>query len=397
MTVTLKLSQAFSIQEQITFKQIKIEDGLSQSSVYCMLQDSKGYLWFGTANGLNRYDGYDFKIFSNDPIDSSSISDNGILALYEDRGGNIWIGTTDGVLNKFNDKTGNFSRYYLTGPPNLLESLDEKYYDFPIPFSRNNDNTITSITEGPDNSLWIGTWGKGLIRFNPKNNFIKHYYSDLFNPNGLHSNRVKEIVVDGKYVWIGTLGGGLYRMSSDDDFNKMTNYTYDNKNKFSLGDNQVISLIKGHNGDLWIGTYSGGLNRLPAMEKLKQANETKFIHYVNQPGKNSLSNNVVTALMQDRKGNLWIGTYGGGLDVLDLSSGNFTNFQSDPKSSTSLSKNDILSIMQDASGIIWIGTHLGKGLNKLESSVEKFKHVARSSTLGKGLNDDVVWAVSNQT
>jgi len=141
--------------EEFILRQLKIEDGLSQSTVTCMLQDRKGYLWFGTGNGLNRYDGYNFLIYYNDPSDTTSISNNGILSLCEDKNGFIWIGTIEGVLNKFDRKKGTFTRYYFT--ENLKTDIDpgEAFYEFPVPFSRNSDKSITSIVQDNDGYLWI--------------------------------------------------------------------------------------------------------------------------------------------------------------------------------------------------------------------------------------------------
>ena len=384
---------AISDQGEITFKQLRIEDGLSQSSILCMMQDSKGYLWFGTSNGLNRYDGYNFKIFSNNPLDSTTISDNGILAIHEDKRGYIWLGTVEGVLNRYDRKTGIFKRYHITEQLQTFENPVSKYYEFPIPFSRNIDKTITCIAEGPDNSLWIGTWGKGIIRFNPQDNSIKHFHYDPQNPVGLQSNTVKAIAIDGNYVWIGTLEGGLYKLNTANDSFVWDNYTNQKGNENSLSDNKIISLFKDHSGDLWVGTYGGGLNMLTKEEQTKKAANAKFIHYMNLPHKNSISHNIVTSIIQDKKGIIWIGTYGGGLDKLNPVTGTFVNYHNDPNDPTSLSKNDILNLMEDASGTIWIGTHLGKGLNKMESSVAKFKHISKDLKKGKGLNDDVVWAI----
>ncbi len=369
-----------------------MEDGLSQSTVYCILQDSKGYLWFGTANGLNRYDGYNFQIFSNNPLDSTTISDNGIIAIHEDMKGYIWIGTSEGVLNKYNRKTGEFQRFYITENLKITDKPTTQYYDFPIPFSRNSDNTITSIAEGPDNTLWIGTWGLGIIRFNYNNNSTQHFHYDSRNPSGIQSNSIKSIQVDGKYLWVGTLDCGLYNYNTVT--NIWTNYKNQAGNNYSLSDNKIYSIYKDRNENLWIGTFGGGLSLLSKEEQTKQANEAKFHNYKYNPRNKGLSNNFVTTLLQDKKGFLWIGTYGGGIDKLNLSTGVFENYHFDPNIPTSLSKNDILSIYEDASGTIWVGTHLGKGLSKLETSVEKFNRITKDLSNKKGLNDDVVWAIT---
>ncbi len=368
-----------------------MEDGLSQSTVYNILQDSKGYLWFGTANGLNRYDGYNFQIFSNNPLDSTTISDNGIIAIHEDKKGHIWIGTSEGVLNKYNRKTGEFQRFYITENLKITDKPINQYYDFPIPFSRNSNNTITSIAEGPDNTLWIGTWGLGIIRFNYNNNSTQHFHYDSHNPAGLQSNSIKTIYVDGNFLWIGTLDCGLFKYNTAT--NVWTNYKYQAGNNYGLSDNKIYSIYKDKNENLWIGTFGGGLNLLSDKEQTKPASEARFRHYKYIPGKKGVSNNIITSLLQDRKGSLWIGTYGGGIDKLDLSTGVFKNYHFDPNIPTSLSKNDILSIYEDASGTIWVGTHLGKGLSKLETSVEKFNRVVKDEGGKRGLNDDVVWAI----
>lgn len=380
-------------QKEVIFKQIKIEDGLSQSSIFCMLQDSKGYLWFGTANGLNRYDGYNFLVFSNNPTDSNSISDNGILALHEDKDGYIWIGTVEGILNRYDRKTGVFKRYNLTEQINKVENPSEKYYDFPLPFSRNNDNTITSIADGKNNNLWIGTWGKGLVSFNKKTLQTTSYHYRPENSNSFHSTRVKTIIPDDNYIWVGTLGGGLYRINENINKISLENFTNDYRNKSSLSDDRVISLCKDNAGNLWIGTYGGGLNKLAKNDLSKNSSNTRFINYKHDVKSNSLTNDIVTAIIQDKSGWLWLGTYGGGLDRFNPTTKEFINFKNDPVNTVSLNKNDVMSIYEDASGTIWVGTHLGKGLNKIERITEKFSHISRDMNNINGLNDDVVWSI----
>ena len=170
--------------EQFIVRQVKIEDGLSQSTVNCMMQDKKGYLWFGTANGLNRYDGYNFVVYVNDPTDSTSISGNGILSICEDKDGYIWIGTTEGVLNRFDRRTGTFARYYITENLKAVPDSEEVFYDFPLPLSRNSDKSITAIAQDDLGYLWIGTWGEGLIKFDPRNNKTEKFHYKVGNPEG---------------------------------------------------------------------------------------------------------------------------------------------------------------------------------------------------------------------
>ena len=376
------------------FNQIKVEDGLSQSTVFCMLQDRKGFLWFGTANGLNRYDGYSFVVYANDPADSTTISDNGILSLFEDKDGFIWVGTVGGVLNKYDRKKGTFTHLNFTDNLQTENDPDEKYYDFPLPFSRNNNRSITVIQQDKNGFLWIGTWGKGLIKFDPANNKYEHFHYDKSQPGGLQSNRVKAIIPcnDGT-VWVGTLGGGLYKFFMSENKTRIQKYEQ-NENNWSLSNNKVISLYKDQDENLWIGTYGGGLNKLSKQFQSVDASKAKFERFINSPQINSLSSNIVTSIIQSTDKSLWFGTLGGGLNRYDLKTKKFTVYKNDSKVPTSLQKNDILSLLVDKSGTLWIGTNLGKGLSRLERSTIKFGQINKDANGVNGLNDDVVWAIS---
>ncbi len=389
----LTFAKNLFLQEEIQFKQIKIEDGLSQSTILCIIQDKKGFLWFGTANGLNRYDGYNFTVFTNDPADTTSISDNGILSLYEDKDENIWIGTVEGVLNKYDKKKGIFSRYYITSLLKTDTDPDEKYYDFPLPFSRNNDRSITSITQDKKGFLWIGTWGKGLVKYDASKNKYEHFHYNENELNGFHSNRVKAIIADeNNVIWAATLGGGLYKITTGERTSII--HYQKNSNEWSLSDNKIVSLMKDRKGNLWIGTYGSGLNKLSNQYlniHPEKARFEKFVNSSNDP--KSLSNNFVMTIIQDKVGAIWLGTFGGGLNRFDHDKQNFMVFKNDPKIQSSLTKNNVLSIMEDRSGSLWIGTDLGKGLNKLEHNTVKFKQINKDINGINGLNDDVVWAI----
>ncbi len=358
------------------------------------MQDKKGFIWLGTANGLNRYDGYSFITYTNNPTDSTSISDNGIISMLEDGDGYLWFGTSGGVLNKFDRRTGNFKRYYITDTLKVFETNDNPYFELPLPFSRNSNNSITSIAEGKNNSIWIGTWGKGLIKFDKKSEEIKHYHFIPGKQNGLKTNRIKSLLVDDNFVWVGTIGDGLYKLIDRDGDIIFANYSNQGNNSGSISDNRIVALFKDKNQNLWAGTYEGGLNKLSYQDQISQPENSNFVHYKNNPLiKNSLSGNTVTSIIQDGYGLLWIGTFGGGLDQFNPSKNIFKNYRHEAEAASSLSKNDVLCILEDESGTIWVGAHLGRGLNKLERQTVKFKQVNRDVSGQNGLNDDVVWSI----
>ena len=194
---------AFSAKEVI-FKRISIGDGLSQSSVTCILQDRRGFMWFGTQDGLNRYDGYEFRIYSHDSRDYETISDNYIRCIYEDRYGRMWIGTNGGGLNRFDRKTERFI-CYLNDPANS-DSLSA--------------NDIRSIYEDRSGILWIGTYGGGLNRLNRKNLEYDHFMLDL-NFSGSLSDNVDYFIKKGAEAYkkeVTGISSGLLQLLSGYDF-----------------------------------------------------------------------------------------------------------------------------------------------------------------------------------
>ena len=394
---------AYSINNGYFFKRLGIEDGLSQSTINSIIQDNEGYMWIGTANGLNKYDGYSFTIFTNNPYDSTSISDNSITALYKDKEAHIWIGTIRGILNEYDRNTNSFTHYNLRDIKAPLKSQGNEYYEYPIIFSRNDNNSITTIAEDNNNNLWIGTWGKGILIFNKKTKLIKQYYYKPDNPSGLNYNRIMRILNDNEgTIWVGTFGGGLNKVIISDNStgsNKNSefsfiHYTNDKKNKFSLSDNKITSLLEDSEGNLWVGTFSGGLNELPESEKETPPEQVKFtIYKKDNAKKESIGSNSIMAILEDKQNCLWLGTFGNGLIKFGLSDKSFVHFGHNPLNSNSLSGNDVISLCEDSSGIIWAGTHLGEGITKLEMSKVKFSQIKNDPSNKNSLSDDVVWAI----
>jgi len=411
------------------FEHLSLEHGLSQTTVKCILQDRKGYLWFGTSDGLNKYDGYNFAVYRNHPNEAGTISDDNITAIAEDQSGAIWVGTTRGGLNRFERTRERFAHYALpvfTGPAGAAENESA---ELPFIFSFFFDQTVTTLyvdsTRGR-HELWVGTWRNGLYKINLAQikkigiNFARdavvHYQHDPADPHSLSDNRIRALCRDQKgNLWIGTFGGGLNRY--DEATARFQALRYDPANPHSLNDDHILALHEDRAGALWIGTLDGGLNQLVAAENnlpsgpafsslLKFAhlpfdnrldnieNVFRFMHYRHVPDQpRSLSANAVTAILEDRYGALWVGTFGGGLNQLDRATGRFTHFQRDRFNPNSFRANDVLSISEDAGGIIWIGSQLGVGVSKYDRRKEKFVHYKNEPADPQSLSDDVVWSI----
>ena len=370
-----------TVARDIIFEQLFLEEGLSQSIVQCIVQDKQGFMWFGTEDGLNRYDGYHFTVIKHDPENPKSLSYNNITSLCEDSHGRIWIGTFHSGLNKYDPYKGSFTRY------------QHDPYD-KTTLSHNNINTIYEDESGV---LWIGT-DDGLNRFvlteddSLPSQFI-HIKHDPNNPNSLSNNTVRSIYQDRKGVlWIGTDNGLNELKSSETDRAQYEFKRYQKQygNLHSLGNNIVRSIYEDRSGVLWIGT-NGGLNKLiPAKEPQSEA---QFIHYIHQPNNpNSLSHNEVYAILEERSGLLWIGTNGGGLNLFDRTRQEFIALQHDPEDPRTLSYNEVRAIYEDRSGLLWIGTY-GGGIDKLNRNKKKFIHYNRNLRDINSLSEDIVWSI----
>jgi signal transduction histidine kinase/ligand-binding sensor domain-containing protein len=334
-------------QKNIKFERISLEQGLSQSSIYAILQDGKGFMWFGTQDGLNKYNGYDFAVYEPIPGDLNSLADNFIRAICEDRSGDLWIGTASGGLDRFDRDEERFTHYQHD--PGDARSLSSDY--------------VRAVYQDQEGVLWIGTEGGGLDRFEPETETFIHYRADPKDPHSLSNDIVWAIHQDLEgTLWIGT-DGGLNRLDRQKE--QFVHYKTSSNNLNSLSSNSVSAIYEDQSGVLWVGTLGGGLNEFdPSAER--------FIRHQASYGPYSLSNDYVRAIYQDREGTLWVGT-DWGLNKLDHKSRRFTRYFSNFSDPTSLSSNLIWSIYEDRSGVLWIGTS-GGGINKFNRSTERFVH-----------------------
>ncbi len=333
----------FYLGQKVDYKisRISLEEGLSQSSVYAILQDSYGFMWFGTAEGLNRYDGYSFVIYRYDRNNKNTISDNWITALYEDKNKTLWIGTNGGGLNKY-ERNKNIFIHYQHNDKN--------------PSSISND-VIYSIIEDKDGILWLGT-NEGLNRFDRKSQKFICYKNDPANPRSIASNYINSIYEDNDgFLWIGTEDTGLSKF--DKTKKAFTNYIYNPANPSGISGNFVWNIKEDpcDKNVLWIATY-GGLNKF---DKTKN----RFLSLKHSTlDRNSLCGNDVRSFLIDSKETFWIGTDGSGLDKYDPRNNSFYHFVYEKYNDNSISKNKIISLYEDKSGIIWVGTR-GGGINKI--------------------------------
>lgn len=332
----------------IRFDRISIEDGLSQATILSMHQDSAGFMWFGTEEGLDRFDGYEFTNYRNDPADSESISCSYVWAIDEDPHGDLWLATDGGGISRWNRATDTFDNFKAEPEGSNGPSSDN----------------IRSLRIAPSGLIWIATRKAGLNSFDPATGAFVYYRHDSADPSSLGSDRVFGLSIDASgQVWIGT-DDGLDRLNEDGE--GFTHYRHDPADSASLSDSRVRSIAGDRQGDLWVGTLDGGLNRWnPATGDF-----TRYTHDDTDP--RSLSSNRVRAILEDDAGRLWIGTVEG-LNLFDSSSESFSSYTNNPADPTSLSTNDVISLYQDRGGVVWIGTQLG-GVNKWNPNIWSFGH-----------------------
>jgi ligand-binding sensor domain-containing protein/serine phosphatase RsbU (regulator of sigma subunit) len=355
----------------LTFEEISIEEGLSQSIVHDIVQDSKGFLWFATEDGLNMYDGYTFKVFRHDPQISNSLSYNEVRTIYEDSSGVLWIGCFYGGLNRYDPRTERFTHYQNDpADPNSISH-----------------NNVKAILEDTDGALWIGTDG-GLNRFDRKTEKFVRYRHDPTDPASLSNDGIRALFEDHSgFLWIAT-ADGLNRF--DRKTGEFTVYRHDPEDPCSLSDDRVNVIHGDQAGFLWIGTCCG-------LNKFERASN-RFSRYRNDPNDpGSLSHDDIYAIYEDKKGILWIGTNGGGLNLLDTRNNtgeklSFIRYMNDPRDPSSLSHNEVYAIYEDQSGTFWIGTY-GGGTNKVKKSRKQFIHYKPIHNDPNSLPNEIVWSI----
>ncbi len=350
----------------VNFDHILSDKGLSQNTIHCIIQDSKGFMWFATEDGLDKYDGYNFTIYKNNPLDKNSISDNFIWTIYEDKSGTIWVGTNSGGLCRFNRNTEEFTKYkHDRNNPNSLSN-----------------NNVRTIFEDSKGVLWIGTEGGGLNKFDREKGKFIHFKHNPNNQNSLSNNVVLSIFEDSKgTLWVGG-DGGINKFERNNQ--KFVSYQYNPNNQLSLSNNVVFSIYEDHENNFWIGTSNG-------FNLFDRNTGTCKRFFSNTDILSNLDNNRINSILEDKNGTLWVAT-GGGLYEFNRKRKRFISLRQTESHSASLSNNNILSICQDYSNIIWIGTGEG-GIFKFDRERIKFKHYHYDPTNQNSLSYNTVRSI----
>jgi signal transduction histidine kinase/ligand-binding sensor domain-containing protein/AraC-like DNA-binding protein len=346
----------------LNFQHLSVQEGLSRSWVKCIYQDRAGFLWVGTSDGLNRYDGYDFKIYKYNPGDVNSINSNNVNVIFEDSKGNLWVGTQQG-LNIYKRDFDHF------------ESLDLIH------------NYIDCIFEFGNGELLVGSPG-GLFLVDPVKRKVLQIFNDIY---------AEDILVDDqKNLWLATYNGLRLLDTSDYTFR---NFVHDPADRYSISSNILRSLYQDSGGRIWVGTNNTGLCLLEY--PYGKPEKAVFKNFRHDPGRpESISMGAVLAISEDSRKNLWIGAENGGLNLVDLKNFDqdkcsFRHYTSNPTDNSSLSSNSIHSIYLDNQNTVWVGTY-GGGLNYQNDLLQKFRHYKHIPNESSSLNNNHINAIREE-
>lgn len=392
------------------FTNISVAEGLSQSTVFAIAQDSKGFMWFGTrTGGLNRYDGRSFKIYKHNFNDPHSISGNEILTIFEDSRGRIWIGTRGFGLNRFDYEKELFYNYLNDDTPNdvkdfkTVNSVVEDYkgrvwiatlggiclYDeqsdsfsvIPNPTSSN-----SSICLVRDSLLCVGNKSGAYLLNTNSQKIVRSFKYRADNPQTISSNRVTALKYDSKdRLWIGTRNDGL-NLLRDLSNSNFVRFQHDPADDQSISNNIIRVIAEDQFGTMWIGT-SDGLNQFTS-DQIEE-NKPSFVHHKNDvENKSSLSQNVIFSFLEDQDKNLWIGTWSRGVDYLNIHNKKFEHYRYDIDKSKGLYHDNVTSFTENNQGI-WVGTDNG-GVSLLDRDRNKFiQHIRAAENLEIIKNDHI--------
>lgn len=336
-----------SAQESKLFKNFAVDNSMSYKFVMTIAQDKHGFMWFGSQEGLHRFDGHQLVSFHHNSSAENSISSNVISRIMVDSKQRLWIGTRGGGINLFNEATQDFIH---------VTTKTEK-----VKISNDSINTLFEDSRG---NIWIGT-ENGLNILSTKNGewSVTQIHQLLGNSQSLSHNIVHSVIeTDEHEIWVGTNGGGISVFNLDGSFARTIKYSPNNADSYV---NKFINaLFKDRAGNIWIGTVDKGL--------LKYSKQTKKISHFqfNADNKNSISSNTIHNIYQDFENNIWVAT-DNGLSIFDVRSTQFERFNYSANNLYSLSSDYIMNFFEDDNGMMWIGTNTG--VNRWDPAMTTFR------------------------
>ncbi len=402
----LAFAPAAPAQEQ-RFGRLTRADGLINSNVSSIVQDSRGFLWFGTKGGLTRYDGYSFVDYQNDPFSADSLSHNLVQTLYLDVDDVLWVGTYGG-LNRFDTRTRRFVRYVhddqdpgslsnnvvtaiqrtrdgrlWVGTLDGLNVLDEatgafrRYRDEDAPVGGLRNDTVRALLETKDGTLWLGTYG-GLARYDAEGDAFTFFRHDPENPRSIPSDFILDLAEDAYgYLWLACWNGGLTRFNRVDQ----------SARTWSFPDNRLYALETGVPGVVYAGSWGSGLYELDSYL------DRTTIHRTAADAPFALTHDLIYSLFRDRSGLLWVGTQGGGLNKLDRSRDSLALYRHKPPDPASLAPGTVSAVLEDRRGRLWVGSSSG-GLSRLDPGASGFIRYAHDRTDPGSLSNNTVNAIA---
>jgi signal transduction histidine kinase/ligand-binding sensor domain-containing protein/DNA-binding response OmpR family regulator len=386
--------------ERIRFNHYTSDNGLSQNRVDCILRDKRGFMWFATWNGLNRFDGYNFSTYKSSTSDTTSLSDNYINWMSEDRSHNIWVATESGLCQFLFDEN-RFVRYSYKKEFKGLSSnkirtvyVDRQgivwvgtrdrgidrlefgrkdkngvyirsYRNIPRRSNSLSSNSVSCFLQDRNNNFWVGT-DNGVNKLNSLTGVCEHFFNTA-EPQSISLNTINCIFQDSRNnIWIGTVFG-LNRLNPD---GKTFTRFFSSGHSNSLPHNTITSISEDNAGNLLIGTL-GGLS----LYNYQENNFTNYTHNLNDPF--GLNNDFIASVYADKFDNVWIGTDKGGVNHYNINQKKFMYIEHEQGDPNTISSNTINSVF-DTGDILWIGT-AGGGLNKLDKKTGKMQHFMTSN------------------
>lgn len=393
----------------LSFQHFNVEQGLSQSWVMSLEQDDLGFIWIGTSNGLNKFDGYNFTIYSSNNQVENSLPSNFIQSLELDDTGNLWVGTNAGLCmydyksdyfirqDSFTQQSVNCllvnNNILYAGTSDGIFILDIATNKILAELSTTLNNQfaiprINAIAANAEDNIFIGT-SEGLFTFSLDKNNPAHE-AKLISIEYLSEKNISALEVDSdNRVWIGTSEFGLYLLDDASKKEEIVNFHHQIFNESSIGSGKILALTVDNDGKLWIGIENYGLDILD-LKNFKTENAS-FHHNLNDPSRhNSLSNNSVYSIFNDNRGDIWFGIYGGGLNFYNNDGDNFKVLNHIHNEENSLINNNV-NVIEKRNGHLWVGTE--GGISVLNLATHSYRHYTHKDGDFSTLSTNAIWSI----